>query len=98
VSNRKAIEKRMADRALARLGSDVWLRGVKYVGHILSEGFDDGSGFRYELALGIRPEAAANFNKNDSVFIDQTEYKIKRIPEYTNQQLLVNIEVQLVQS
>ena len=93
VNNRKAIEKRMADRALARLGHEVWFRGVKYEGHLVQEEVFDETGVRVFISAAVKKETADLFVVEDSVFIDGITYKIRRIPEQTTENALINIEL-----
>lgn len=93
MSNRQSIEKRMADRALARLGHDVWHKGIKYTGHLSSYEIEDETGYRKAISVGLKHDDLTFFVQGDNLLIDNQNYVIRHIPKYTHQEILVNIEL-----
>ena len=88
---RKAIEKRMADRGLARLGHDVWVRGVKYRAHLIDQDVEDEAGYRREISISVLAENAQYFREGDSVVVDCQSYIVRVIRAPSTDDLLVQI-------
>lgn len=91
--DRNAIQKRMADRALARFGLDVFVNGVQFRASLVDEEFTDETGPVKELSLGFVPEQAVTLRAGDLVIINSNEYRIKRVPEEQTDDILLRVDL-----
>lgn len=92
MANILAAKGRMARLALSRNGVEVFVKGEKHTAVFFDGEIESEAGFVKQTSLSFDPETIPYFEKDDSIYVNNVLFKVRRVIDTTNE-ILVPVEV-----